>query len=316
MDNCHKYFNIFNNYSELGIPDNTVYFYGLSPEDRSNEIVKFEHTFDPTNIRFCQLRKLDGEDIIEIVRDNKKINLRSLKEISNFIDSHQRENIYIDVTGLDNRICAPLIKQSIEYCNAGKAKTVRVIYSEPIQYNVQKFKAEGVFSDLSEKIEGIDPLPGFVKVFPNEGEVFLIALLGFEGGRFIHLIENVECTNKNIIPVVGLPGFRFEYPHIAFWGNRKPLKETESWRNIKYASANSAVEVYFLLKDILNNNPTASLKIAPIGTKPHAIGAMIFATKFTNNTELIYDNPIRKAKKTEGVGKVIECYVNELLEEN
>jgi|SRR5690606_17567399 len=310
MDNCHKYFNISNSYNELSIPKNTVYFYGISPEDRSNE---YNNLQDVEDIVFYQITKIDGEDTIEVGEDKKKINLRDLSEIDSLIENINKANIYIDVTGLDNRVCAPLIKQCIASFNNGKIELVRVIYSEPHEYDVKKFKSEGVFSDLSEKILGIDPLPGFIKVFPTEDEIFLIALLGFEGGRFIHLIEQVECTNKNIIPVIGLPGFRLEYPQIAFWGNQKPLKDTGSWRNVKYASANSAVEVYFLLKEIKKQHPDAFFKIAPIGTKPHAIGAMMFATKYEDDTELVYDNPIRKKKKTKGVGKVIECLVTELL---
>lgn len=312
MNNYHKYFNISNGYEELTLLENTVYFYGISPEERSNEYDKLKIV---ESVTLFEITKTDGEDTIEVGTEKRLINLRNLSEISALIESFGKANIYVDVTGLDNRVCAPLIKQCIKCFNDGKVNSVRVIYIEPHEYDIKKFRSEGegVYFDLSEKIEGIAPLPGFIKLFPNEREVFLIALLGFEGGRFIHLIEQVECTNKNIFPVIGLPGFRLEYPHIAFWGNQKPLKDTGSWRNVKYASANSVVEVYFLLKEMKSQYPEAFFKIAPIGTKPHAIGAMIFATKFEVETELVYDNPIRKKKKTKGVGKVIECLVSELL---
>lgn len=313
MHNYHKYFNVTDTYQQLHIPKNTLYIYGISPEDRSNGYNDLQETEE---ILFCRINKIEGHDLIEVGKEKKKVQLRNLDGISGLIENFNRENIYIDVTGLDNRICAPLIKQCISIFTKGKIKSIRVIYSEPLEYDVKKFKVEGVFSDLSEKIQGIYPLPGFIKVFPRDNEdIYLIALLGFEGGRFMHLLEEVECTDKNVIPVIGLPGFRVEYPQIAFWGNQKPLKDTGSWRNIKYASANSAIEVYFLLKKLLKDKPHAYFKIAPIGTKPHAIGAMIFAARFEDKTELVYDNPIRKIKKTKGVGKVIECLVSELLTE-
>ena len=66
--------------------------------------------------------------------------------------------------------------------------------------------------------------------------------MGFEGGRFMHILENIEYSNKIIIPIIGVPGFRPEYPNIAYWGNKKTLEETESWKNVLFAKANSIID--------------------------------------------------------------------------
>ena len=39
-------------------------------------------------------------------------------------------------------------------------------------------------------------------------------------------------------------------------------------------------------------NPDKLIKIAPIGTKPHCIAAILFAIKYYKNVEVVYDNPI------------------------
>jgi hypothetical protein len=70
-----------------------------------------------------------------------------------------------------------------------------------------------------------------------------------------------------------------------------------------------------MLNKIVKNSPSGRIKIAPIGTKPHAIGAILFAIKYPLKVELIYDNPIRKKTRTDGVGKIIDCSVYKLLKD-
>src|SRR5205814_58026 len=139
-----------------------------------------------------------------------------------------------------------------------------------------------------------------------------VALLGFEGGRFTYVLENIQ-PSKDIFPVIGVPGFRPEFPFIAYWGNKRSLEDSKRWTNVKYVAANSLVEVYDLLTKLKKDNVSGKLKVAPIGTKPNAIGAILFAIKNPNDVELVYDNPIRKIKRTKGVGKIIECSVTHLL---
>ena len=53
--------------------------------------------------------------------------------------------------------------------------------------------------------------------------------------------------------------------------------------------------------------------IAPIGTKPHAIGAIVYAIKHPDKVEILYDNPKRTLHRTEGVGRVSICDVTKLF---
>lgn len=250
------------------------------------------------------------------VSSNENYLLRSELSIEKFLRKHQSSLLYLDVSGLANRVSAPLLKGAITAYRKGIFSEVRVIYAEPSMYKVQQFKTEGYFNDLSEKIEGISPLPGFATIIPSTVEDSLfIPLLGFEGGRFTHLVESFQPPYDNIYPVIGVPGFRFEYPFVAYWGNRQPLQSTEAWRNIKYAAANSPVEIFDLLSKIHAGRPGATLKIAPIGTKPHAIGAMLYVIENPRTAELIYDNPKRRKQRTDGIGRILECSVSRLLDE-
>jgi hypothetical protein len=239
--------------------------------------------------------------------------LRSKENIKDILNTYHSDILYIDVTGLNNRISAALLNNIL---SDNINTSVFVLYAEPKLYKIQLFKSESVYIDLSEKINGIEPLPGFANIFPDDIDYKFVALLGFEGGRFTHLINNVQPAEDNIIPVIGVPGYRLEYPFVAYWGNRSGLIDTGAWANVKYAAANSLVDVYMLLKKIKTNHPKCKIKLAPIGTKPHVIGAILFAIKHSREVELIYDNPKRKIERTDGVGSIVVSEISKLIKEN
>ncbi|MCK4981728.1 MAG: hypothetical protein KAS17_02330 [Victivallaceae bacterium] len=312
VNNDYLYTYTYLKWQDFTPSQGSTYYYGYSPEDRSHWIDSLKDKYGDTT-KFIGLEE-STKDVIKNISTKEEFQLRSKAEMSQLLNNHKAEIVYIDITGLNSRICASILKNIVEHADFND---VRVIYAEPELYKVKKFSSEGVFHDLSEKISGIDPLPGFASIFPdNDREVYFVPLLGFEGGRFTHMREHIQPPGDNIFPIIGVPGFRAEYPFVAYWGNRQPLKESDSWRKINFIPANSIVESFLLLKKIHKNNPNCKLKIAPIGTKPHAIGAMLYAIHNPNETELIYDNPKRKKQRTAGVGKVIECSVNKLLQDN
>ena len=308
-------YNIEYNYINELIPQaESVYIYGYSTEERSHCVDDLKNIFS-ANVTFIQIEE-SGKDRFRDLNSTIEYNLRSSSSILQFFELYKTTCIYLDVTGLNNRISASLLKNAFELKNSFISPEIRVIYVEPETYTIARFKAEGVLNDLSEQIDGIEPLPGFASIIPgdSEDEIFVV-LLGFEGGRFTHLIENIQPQKDTITPVIGVPGFRLEYPFAAYWGNRRSIKDTEAWRNVKYIGANSIVDIYIYLTSLLVKNPDKKIKVAPIGTKPHAIGAILFAIKNFDKVELIYDNPIRKTTRTVGAGKIIECKVCKLLDE-
>jgi len=306
----------YNNINDFSTVDNSVYFYGLSAEERSSNLV---NTLKGKNIttKFIEIKMIENEkDIITDAFTNSKYHLRSTKDIQTLLKIFTTSVVYIDTTGLNNRIIASLLRNAIILSELSEEHKLEIyiIYVEPKTYNIPTFKLEGVYNDLSEKINDIEPLPGFANVIPNTDEIKFVALLGFEGGRFTYLKERVQPPEDRIIPVVGVPGFRIEYPFVALWGNRITLEKTKSWNDIRYVAANSLIDVYFLLKKILHEPPeNYKLILAPIGTKPHAIAAILFAIKNPRQVEIVYDNPRRKINRTDGEGQIIVCNISSLL---
>lgn len=315
LNKDYLYTDLYRSIDEFVPEQDSCYLYGYSPEERSHCVDKLISRENSTSVKYVRISEKEN-DIISESMTTSNHNLRSTESILKFLNNCRARTLYIDVTGLSNRICASLINNAIKAKGLGYFSVVKTVYAEPETYDIKQFKSEGVFNDLSEKIDGIEPLPGFATIIPeNMNDVELVALLGFEGGRFMHILESVQPPRGNVIPIIGVPGFRLEYPFVAYWGNRRPLEQTDTWRNIVYSPANSLVDVYLHLTKILKKS-SGKIKLAPIGTKPHAIGAVLFAIKNPKDVELVYDNPKRIKQRTDGVGKIVECNVSQLLDEN
>lgn len=238
-----------------------------------------------------------------------EVALRSTAAIERFWSKVDSRKICLDITSLGHHVWAPLLRTAINLC-----LDVIVLYAEPNDYKKSLSPTEGTIFDLSISIEGIAPIPGFASLSDEyeRHEVF-IPLLGFEGNRLAHLIEHVQPAREKIIPIVGVPGFRPEFVFHAYHGNCVSLLDTEAWKSMRFAAANSPFALCYLLEDIARERPNDLLKIAPIGTKPHALGAFLFYLKARRQVEFIYDFPIRRPKRTQGIARVLAYDVTKFL---
>jgi hypothetical protein len=315
ISNDYLYTRKYSNVNDISLEPNSVFIFCHSSEDRSHYLFNYFSKKNP-NISFIEVKMLEDEDDVIIdVKENKKYYLRNTRSIHSLFENYNVTVVYIDTTGLNNRISASLLKNAVTLSEKQKLE-INIIYVEPSTYLIHEFRSESVYNDLSEERDGIDPLPGFANFLPND-DIKFIALLGFEGGRFSYLKECVQPPDDSIIPIIGVPGFRIEYPFVTLWGNRFPLEDTKSWGNIIYVTANSIPDVYFLLKKILNQPPkNYKMVLAPIGTKPHVIAAILFAIKYSKRVEIVYDNPKRRINRTDGIGQIVVCNVNSILSES
>lgn len=302
------YSEIYTSSQEFEPIEGSTYIYAFTKEDRS----KLADELIPRHRRHCKFVAVEylSPDVIRVENDTYEYPLRGTKSIGSFVERYVGEIVYLDISGLNARISSALIITLFK-----KGVTTYVIYAEPATYRLDKFKNEGVLVDLAEKVEGISPLPGLIRFIDIDKKIF-VPLLGFEGARFTQIYEDVSPSDDDIYPVVGLPGFRMEYPFVTLFSNKPPLLNTQSWANIQYVMANSVVDVYLKLLEIYNHNNDSKIIVAPIGTKPHAIGAILFAMKYDERVELVYDNPKRNEQRTDGIGRIIVCNATKLVNEN
>jgi len=291
------------------LEENALYLYEQDTEERSI-YCKNEFFANNPSVTFIEIVE-DKEDMISLMQDTQQVDslsLHSEPSIFAVLNGFNPSCVYLDVTGMSCRVAAPILKVLLE-----EKYQTRVVYVEPSEYILDAFKKEGYFTDYSETVDGVRPLPGFVNLIPYDEPPVFVSLLGFEGWRFAYLVRNQSPLDKKIHPVVGVPGYKMNYPYISLWGNRNVLTQHKCWDHIKYAEANSIVDIYFMLDEIFNDNHQCRMMVAPIGTKPHAVGAIIYATKHPRKVEILYDNPKRTLHRTEGVGRVSICDVTKLF---
>ena len=288
----------------------SAYVIGESVEDRSHHWSLWKQRCD--NVVFaCITQQKLSSFVAEINGCEDEYLLRSQEQLSNFVQKLRHQRIYLDITGLSHSTWAPLLRLMLS-----SDLEIVVVYVEPFDYKPSAIPTEGTIFDLSERIQGISPLPGFISLLePPEDKVCFVPMLGFEGARFAHLLERVQPLGEKVVPIVGVPGFRPEYPFHTYMGNRHVLKESQSWRKIRFATANCPFSLFYLLRDIHTEYKGHTLKVAPIGTKPHALGAVLYAMSLdkVGPVELVYDHPIRKRGRTEGTDRLLAYDVWKLI---
>lgn len=219
--------------------------------------------------------------------------------------------VYVDITGLSHRVWAPLMRATA----VGEAD-VRVVYLEPDEYLGGTFRDAYKIYDLSKRFEGLRPLPGFAYVpgeFDEEKPSQFIPMVGFEGSRLEYVITQTEPNLKETYPVIGIPGFRPDYAFFAYEGNRRSFEREYLYRRVQYAKANCPFEVFSLLGELRSLNPASKQRIAMIGTKPHSLGAVLYALGGSRDVELIYDNPVRARDRSKGQSRVLVYAVSAFM---
>jgi len=130
----------------------------------------------------------------------------------------------------------------------------------------------------------------------SPSKAILISFLGFENNRLGRIMESDDGARyKRYIPILGLPAFNPSWENISL---RRHHQELKNIRDVKFAPANNPYETYQVLDNIYKNNFNETLFLAPIGTKPHGIGAIIF---LINKQE----EGIKK-NRTGGIGTIYE----------
>jgi hypothetical protein len=285
--------------STFALSEPSVYVSGRSGEERSRHVEDLIGRCPTT--RFIEVAS-NGDGTISISEEGD-VSTASLRSPQALAALWQRYPVtpYLDITGISHPVWAALLRAALL-----AQRDIRVAYFEPQSYRFNRIRTEGELFDLSTRFEGIGPLPGFLSLAePEEERVMLIPLLGFEGPRFSMVLNHVDVPRDRVIPIVGVPGFQPEFVFYAYQGNRLPLDESVSWMSVQYAAANCPFSAFYLLDKIARQYPEDFLRIAPIGTKPHGVGAVMFALANPDRAEIVYDHPVRREGRTSGAARLL-----------
>ncbi|MEJ1177180.1 hypothetical protein WA845_23300 [Agrobacterium sp. CMT1] len=229
---------------------------------------------------------------------NRVFSLRQSTPLREWVGSLGCSMIYLDITGLSHGVWMPLVRIVLE-----SGKGIMCLYTEPGRYTPSANPRPGEFYDLSERVMGFRPIPSLAKLpSRSRSQALLIPLLGFEGVRLKYLIETVEPNDRDIFPIIGVPGFEIDYPFHTYEGNADALKVTRAWQRVDFVDASCPFSLLKWFETLRIAAPDKFFKIATIGTKPHALGALLFALRDASS-EILYDHPVKKMGRTQGVGK-------------
>ena len=290
---------VLSDVSKLRPEAGSLYITGVSVEDRSDHTADWEAGCQ--NVTFARLTN-EGDLAITFSTELERyfVRLRSRNSIAAMLAGNGYTAIYLDITGLSHRVWAPLLRGI-----RSRRERTYCVYVEPGDYRFSRAPTEASIFDLSETIGDVAPLPGFASFRSTvENDALFVPILGFEGPRFAFMLEEVQPKRENVFPIIGVPGFRPEYPFYTYVGNRDKLWETRSWPNVRYAAANCPFSLYHALGELADTFPDRRMIIAPIGTKPHAVGAILYHLDHPEVTEVLYDHPVRKERRTFGASRV------------
>jgi hypothetical protein len=259
-------------------------------EERAETIVAELGKYTATQL--CRVESLD-EARCRIHGQEVTVNLFETEDLRSMVESMDGV-IAVDLTSLEHRIWAPILKALV----TADAEVI-ALYAEPDDYRRSE-DLPGTVYDLSTS-RGIEPLPGFARLSRrSDDEGYFAPLLGFEGARLGHIFDQEEVEVRRTSPIVGSPGFRMEYPTFTYLANRDVLELDRMDQRVEFAKASCPFEAYRAIERIHARAGGKHLRVAPIGTKPHALGAVLYAIRNSSMVELIYDHPVRSKGRTRG----------------
>lgn len=178
-----------------------------------------------------------------------------------------------------------------------KFSSISVFYSEPKSYVFPK----GLFSSYQSSIGPLNILeiPGYSGSDVRGQKRILVILLGFDGDLSREINEDVAPSETFIVN--GFPGYAPKFKDISLICNERLIQEKNS--EINYCRANNPFETFNLLETLKKDEKLQSrygnffMNIAPLGTKPMALGACLFAIH-NPEVRIVYPMPENYIKVT------------------
>ncbi|MFY9620285.1 MAG: hypothetical protein WAQ99_10800 [Pyrinomonadaceae bacterium] len=144
-------------------------------------------------------------------------------------------------------------------------------YTEPKSY----LFSNGLFNTFRTSTGplSITEIPGYSGQGSRDSKRILIILLGFDGDLSKEINEDVGP--EETIVVNGFPSYVPKFKDVSLIANEKLIDDHRV--KVRFARANNPFDVYNLLEQIRLKDGMSFMNVAPLGTKPMALGACLFA---------------------------------------
>ena len=250
----------------------------------------------------CWAAVQESEDVVTLESGDgreRDVNVGDLADLRALFP--KGSNVVIDISGLGHDFWAGCLEAL-----SGHVSTLTYIYTEPREYQRRPERDKvGPFDlfDLSPRTMGPRPLSGFLNLGgPGRRQSLFVPLLGFEGQRTMNVLNEIDPGPAHTVPVIGVPGYQIEFPAYTAYCNQDFFETTGSHRKWRSAPASDPFAVKSILGQIRRDYPDDYLYIAPIGTRPHALGAMLYAREQPELCEILFDRPVSRKGSRMGRG--------------
>ncbi len=170
-------------------------------------------------------------------------------------------------------------------------QNIEIFYTEPFSY----YFPDKIFSSYksSKGPLSILEIPGFSGQEKRGERRLLILILGFDGDLAKEISEDI--TPSEIVLINRFHGYIPKYKDMSLIANEKFRGNRDN--KLMYTSADHPFEIYNLLTKIAKQYEGYFINIAPLGTKPMALGACLYALS-NNNIRVVYPFPENYIKIT------------------
>lgn len=272
-------------------------FYGDEIDDRGRSACVYTKNATTTSFH-C---RWDKTDLVFCV--NKTDEFKPY-ELSDFFKGLKATSVLIETTTL-GFVEILYIVSALNDCSS--ISCINFLYIEPEHYN----EIDSVENPLphnfalSKSLGQLIPLPGFTKNFARKNfSTHLIAFLGFEASRLGRVLEDDEGAAISKFSVgIGIPAFVPGWENHTMDCNVEYLDHPRR-QDITFFSANNPQTAFESIAEVSQSlNDNERILIAPFGTKPAGIGAILYAVSNPDMCGIIYDHPLRQKDRSKGVGR-------------
>ena len=179
---------------------------------------------------------------------------------------------------------------------------VSLLYVEPLEYAATRGQLlHRRDFELSDEVPGFIPVPGAMILLEDRRSQRGVFFLGYEERRLDRAMEDHPIVPSKTSVVFGVPAYQPGWEIDAFANNARVLRDRSISGGVHFCGAQNPYAAYQVLQQVRDEcGEGEEMFVAPIGTKPHGIGAALFAAEHPE-IGIIYDHPKRKKNRSNDV---------------
>jgi len=163
---------------------------------------------------------------------------------------------------------------------------LRLVYTEPGNYD------EDLIHPITYGLRRVGVVPTFSAPYRSQEELVLVIFLGFETDRVLGLWQTIEPHRT--IAIIGHPAYNPCWEGVSERLNAALLAGLEPG-DIHKVDPRNPLQAFTLLKQLVQSEgecPRSNFYIAPLGTKPEALGVYYFCRYAPSAATVIYASPL------------------------